>query len=128
GNQLEAVAGSGNDLWAVGYYGPIGNVAQTLAMHWNGSAWSIVPTPNVGTQTNELFGVSGSGNDVWAVGIYWTVDGGYNVQRTLTLHWDGSAWSVVPSPNPGFWADLLLAVRGSGNDVWAVGSYSGRRG
>jgi len=33
-------------------------------------------------------------------------------------------WSVVPSPNPGFWGNNLYAVVGSSNDVWAVGYYS----
>jgi protein involved in ribonucleotide reduction len=120
-NNLTAVAGSGNNVWAVGYYytGPATNIWKTLTMHWNGSAWSIVPSPNVGGNSNFLFGVSGSGNDVWAVGYYYT----FNGSGTMTLHWDGGAWSVVPSPNASG-ASGLNAVSGGGNDVWAVGTYS----
>src|SRR5207302_5028319 len=113
-----AVTGSGNDVWAVGEYGD-GSRAITLTMHWNGGAWSVVPSPNVGANSNFLFGVSGSGNDVWAVGYYYT----FNGSATMTLHWDGGAWSVVPSPNAGV-ASGLNAVSGSGNDLWAVGTYS----
>ena len=120
---LYAVTGSGNDVWAVGEYGD-GSRAITLTMHWNGGAWSIVPSPNVGALSNFLFGVSGSGNDVWAAGYYYTFEQGFEVSRALILHWDGSAWSVVPSPNPGFWGNNLYAVVGSSNDVWAVGYYS----
>src|SRR5207253_7329855 len=121
-NNLTAVSGSGNDVWAVGYYytGP-GGVWRTLTLHWNGSAWSQVASPNVGSSDNSLNGVTGSGNDVWAVGYYATFAGGYLVSRSLTLHWNGSAWSVVQSPNPGFWGNQLYAMTGSGSDVWAVG-------
>src|SRR6266446_562046 len=121
-NNLSAIAGSGNDVWAVGHYytGPNnGNIWKTLTLHWDGSAWSIVPSPNFGANSNFLYGVSGSGNDVWAVGYYYTFNGGW----TVTLHWDGGAWSAVPSPNAGG-ASGLNAVSGSGNDVWAVGTYS----
>jgi hypothetical protein len=34
---------------------------------------------------------------VWAVGSY---NNSSNVSQTLTLHWNGSAWKVVPSPDP----------------------------
>jgi hypothetical protein len=53
-------------------------------------------------------------NDIWAVG-------GYS-GRTLTLHWDGMSWTVVPSPDPISGDDTLRAVAVvAANDVWAVG-------
>src|SRR5437867_481388 len=85
--------------------------------------WNVIPSPNAGTSTNNLYAVSGSGNDVWAIGAYNTGPGAGNIWKTLTLHWDGSAWSVVPSPNVGSDRNLLTGVSGSGNDVWAVGYY-----
>jgi protein involved in ribonucleotide reduction len=118
---LNAVAGSGDDVWAVGYSSN-GDHTVTLTMHWDGSAWSVVPSPNVGDD-NLLKGVSGSGNDVWAVGYYSTFFQGNIAFRSLTLHWNGGAWSVVPSSNPGLRRNNLYAVTGSGNDVWAVGDY-----
>jgi hypothetical protein len=49
---------------------------------------------------------------------------GGGTNATLTEHWSGSAWTVVPSPAPGT-LSLLRSVRGtSPSDVWAVGSYS----
>ena len=123
-NYLYSVSAvSSNDIWAVGYYisGLSANY-QTLTEHWDGIQWTIVPSPDVGNDTNELFGVSTvSTNDVWAVG-YW-VNGG---QRTLTEHWDGTQWSVVPSPNPPAYGVLLTAVwAASTNDVWTVGDHGG---
>jgi len=45
------------------------------------------------------------------------------VYRTFTEHWDGTAWTVVPSPNPSPEYDYLVGAAGfAGGDVWAVGA------
>jgi plastocyanin len=112
---------SAGDIWAVGSYGPSGS-GRTLIVHWNGTAWSVVPSPNVGTSENRLIGAAGvSPGDVWAVGFY----GASGTEQTLIEHWDGTAWSVVPSPNPGTRNELLAAVATWANDVWAVGFTGG---
>src|SRR5438874_1742894 len=60
-------------------------------------AWAFVPSPNLTENSTHLNSVSAlASNDVWAVGDYG--DPG-NPVRTLTIHWDGIAWNVVPSPN-----------------------------
>jgi hypothetical protein len=111
---IEAV--SANDIWAVGLNYE-GTIARTLIEHWNGTQWSIVPSPNVGTGSAYLFEVSAvSANDIWAIG---TRSGG-----TLAIHWNGVQWSVVPTPNPGINENYLLDVEAvSANDVWAVGYF-----
>ncbi|MDQ6693868.1 MAG: hypothetical protein M3014_05525, partial [Chloroflexota bacterium] len=114
---------STTDVWSVGTYQDSNAVYRTLVEHWNGSAWSVVPSPNVGTQGSYLNGVATvSANDVWAVGEY--------ENGTLIEHWNGSAWSVVPSPNPGPGTNgrLIGVAAVSANDVWAVGSYYGGSG
>jgi hypothetical protein len=119
--QLFAVdAVSSDDVWAVG----INTLTDTLAMHWDGNAWSDVPTPNMDTTGTVLFGVAAvTANDAWAVGYYHNQSTG-NIDRTLILHWDGSVWSVVPSPNSGAGDNYLRAATAlSANDVWAVGYY-----
>jgi hypothetical protein len=119
---LESVAAvSATDVWAVGYAG--NGSDKTLILHWDGSAWAVVPSPNVGTDTNDLYGVAAlSATDVWAVGtVYEPISG---VDQTLITHWDGSAWTVVPSPNPGVNGNYLYGIAASsGTDVWAVGDY-----
>ena len=83
--------------------------------------WQIIASPNGSRQVNELHGVSAlAENDVWAVGV------SYNTERTrgstLIEHWNGSTWSVIPSPNPSSFVNQLNAVAAvSPNDVWAVG-------
>src|SRR6478672_1156291 len=99
-NYLQGVAAvSANDVWAVGHYNNgSDNRDQTLTMHWDGSQWIVVSSPNPGSLGNYLYEVEAvSANDVWAVGSYYEGGGYYG---TLTMHWDGSLWRVVPSPNP----------------------------
>ena len=114
---------SQNDIWAVGYYKDISQtVSRTLIEHWNGSAWSVVGSPNNGTGNNQLLGVSASSsNDVWAVGSFYNTNSG--TYQTLTEHWNGSNWQVVYSPlAPSSSDNYLSAVRVvASNNVWAVG-------
>jgi len=118
--QGEARAVSANDIWSVGNAVNNNGVFQTLIEHWNGTKWQIVPSPNVGSNNNFLNSVTTiSANDVWTVG---TSSNNSNTQRTLTMHWDGTQWSVVPSPNAGSNTNALNEVGAvSANDIWAVG-------
>ncbi len=121
-NSLSGVACiNASDCWAVGSSLVSGFVADTLAEHWNGRAWSIVTTPNPSPDTaNQLLGVACvSASDCWAVGV----NDGPNL--TLAEHWNGSAWSIVTTPNPSTSLDNLSAVACTGtSDCWAVGFAS----
>jgi hypothetical protein len=130
GNQLNAVAVvTANDVWAVGFSPhPSGTpqyIRQTLIEHWNGSSWSVVSSPNPANKTYVVLnGVAVvSANDAWAVGH--SGDPGSIPLQTLTEHWDGARWSIIPSPSPGTYnGNVLNAVDAiSANDVWAVGWY-----
>jgi hypothetical protein len=113
-----------DDVWAVGYRA--GGLPEfqattvTLAAHWNGSDWTRIPTPNVSNRSHELMDVEAIGpDDVWAVGASRNLT---ELYRTLILHWNGSGWSVVPSPNVPGAENTLQGVSGtSADDVWAVG-------
>jgi hypothetical protein len=122
---LGVTAISPNDLWAVGEWVSEDNVQHTLAEHWDGSAWSFVPSPDRGPLYNRLSAVSGrSATDVWAVGYYADADVRWH---TLIEHWDGTSWTVVPSPDKLPEYNSLWGVTAiSASDVWAVGySYRG---
>jgi hypothetical protein len=118
---------SSTDVWAVGSFAPVNrSPLKTLAIHWNGTQWSKVTTPNVDAFLNRLFGVAAiSSKDVWAVGQAVTPDG-FGL-HTLIEHWDGTQWSIVPSPNKlpqGNNANSILGVTVSGlTTLWAVGSF-----
>jgi hypothetical protein len=126
GSGLTSVAAiTSNDMWAVGQFST-GTVPHTLTEHWDGSAWSIVPSPNIGTAGNVLNAVTAvAANDVWAVG--YAEGSGFTVNETLVEHWDGSAWTIVPSPNTGTRTNSLVGVTArSQDDVWTVGTaYDG---
>ncbi len=119
---LSVVSGSASNIWTVGFSFNSNNIPQTLIEHWNGSSWSVVTSPNVGTNGTNLWGVAAvSQNDIWTVGAY---SNSSSVFQTLTEHWNGSSWSIVNSPNVGTNDNLFngVAVVSTGN-VWAVGSY-----
>ncbi len=117
-NQLNAVASiSANDVWAVGSAdNAIGN-PQPLAEHWDGTAWSIVPTPTVVTGT--LSGVAAiSSTNVWAGGGFLLSSRGNTAQF---LHWNGRKWSVAKSPTVAG-ATIFGMAAVSSSDIWAVGA------
>jgi hypothetical protein len=72
---------------------------QPLAMTWNGTVWTIVPTPNPHAENGSaLTGVScASADSCEATGIYAYADVD---QLFFALRWDGLTWSVQRQPNP----------------------------
>ncbi len=113
---------------AVGYGSLSDTVAQTLVESWNGSSWTIVPSPDVGTNGNFLNAVSCvSASSCTAVGQYAT-SGGFP-QLTLIESWDGTKWSIVPSPNRNQEeSNSLHAVSCAGaRSCVAVGEYPNKK-
>jgi hypothetical protein len=130
-NILTGVAAvSATDAWAVGEYFNSADLGQTFIEHWDGTTWKRVPSPNPGGSSNGnfLFGVAAvSSASVWAVGGY--VTGTAFVHKTLILHWNGTTWTQVPSPNPSSTSNLLNGVSvSSAADAWAVGKYDNSAG
>ncbi|MGH2517975.1 MAG: hypothetical protein ACRDHP_20220 [Ktedonobacterales bacterium] len=115
---------SATDIWAVGYYQSSSDL--TLIEHWDGTQWSVIASPNTSPNQNYLYAVSAvSANDVWAVGYYVSNATG-SPEQTLTEHWNGTTWSVVPSFSvSGGESELLGVTAISTNDVWAVGFGAG---
>src|SRR2546421_800559 len=116
---------SPTDLWTVGNYesptpSSFGNGDINLAEHWDGTAWSVVDTPNPGPDANDLSDLTAiAANDVWAVG-------GFNTTgfiQSEALHWNGASWTGGSTGvgTPGGGKNLLNDVTGfAANDVWAV--------
>jgi hypothetical protein len=128
GSMLLAVSAvSARDVWAAGNASLSSGVEVPLVEHWDGHAWTRVPSPRPTRATmSTLNGLAAeSASDVWAVGTAQTE----TVGRTLVEHWDGHAWTRVPSPNPGgapthSFAEFQSVAAISGHNVWAVGYRS----
>src|SRR5438034_9070727 len=107
-NELHGVTAlAENDVWAVGVSSNTEcTLGSTLIEHWNGSRWSVVPSPNTSSSVNMINAVAAvSANDVWAVGTAPT-----STDTVLILHWNGTAWSVVPNPTTGIPLANLAAL------------------
>jgi hypothetical protein len=125
-------ADSPGDVWIVGTYEFEVNSSdyaeETYSLHWNGSAWSIVPMPlEPGTNPDleYVFNAikANSPTDVWAVGEAYNA--ATDSSTTLIEHYNGTAWSIVSSPSPGTNADLTgVTTSNAASSVWAVGSYT----
>jgi hypothetical protein len=114
---------SAADVWAVGevsFPGP-GHPGQTLIVHWNGTAWQRVTSPDPGRVGNVLWGIAAiAPDDIWAAGC----SSGTGGEDTLIVHWDGQRWQQAPSPDPpaNWIMHCLYSVSAtSAGDVWAAG-------
>ncbi|HXW77659.1 MAG TPA: hypothetical protein VEJ20_09625 [Candidatus Eremiobacteraceae bacterium] len=94
-------ADSASDVWAAGsYFDTTANENNTLIMHYNGTTWSIIPSPNASNSNNYLKGVSVvAANDAWVAGYSTNLTSGDT--SPLVEHWNGATWTIVPSYNAG---------------------------
>jgi len=120
-NQLNALAANAtSDVWAFGsYFDTTANAYQTLALHWDGAAWSVASSPDVpGANNQSLGGGSFSSTDVWAVGD----SQGSSSPSSLAERWNGSVWRIVHTPNIGY-SIMRSVVPIAHHDTWAFGYY-----
>ena len=132
GELFGVAAASSADVLAVGGDNPgqppTAVLTRPYAEHWTGGGWTAtrVPLGQVyppGEQAAQLNGVAAvAPGDGWAVGA--VSDTSSLASRTLAYHWDGTAWTRSPTPNPAGPAqgNQLNAVAARATaDVWAVG-------
>jgi hypothetical protein len=113
---------SSTSAWAVGVTYAVGDTIgpmNSLIVQWDGSAWHIVASASTGQGAlNSVAALSP--HDVWAVGgrLNYGVGAG-----ALTMHWDGTTWSVVPIVQPADTTSVNLngVAATTSHDVWAVG-------
>ncbi len=111
-NYPESIHAAGiDDVWIVGYGGDQRGDYEGYVQHWNGSAWSVVPTPFTGQMQTYFRDIDGSApTEVWIVGD--------SAAQHLSLQWNGSAWiqrTGPPSSTP-----LCDVVVLGPNEVWAA--------
>jgi hypothetical protein len=122
-NSVTCVTAS--NCWAVGSGQNPGNYNDTLIEQYNGASWAIVASPDTSTtQDNTLSGVTClAATDCWAVGYKNIATAPDFLAQTLAVHFDGSNWSIVGTPNTATDQDNLLTgvTCVAGSACWAVG-------
>ncbi len=95
-----------------------------IAERWDGTAWTIEATPTAPDATlTYLYSVScDAANSCTAVGFD---RNSAAVDVTLAMHWDGSQWTIEPSPTPhgpgpAYLGDISCTA---GAQCTAVGTY-----
>lgn len=96
-DQLDAVSCTSTAFcMAVGSFdGSDGTLAET----WSGTAWSVTTSPSPGGDPDELFGVSCT-SPSFCMAVGWNYNSSSAVYQTLAETWDGTAWSITPTPSP----------------------------
>ncbi len=113
GYALEAASAiASDDVWAVGGGTGFAHSICSYVIHWNGSSWSLVPSPEPGI-TRRLYDVAAiAPDDVWAVGEFFDSLG----YHSYAIHWDGSSWTTETLVTGG--RDLHVFAP---DDIYAVG-------
>jgi len=108
-----ALAASGSDLCAGGYFTMAGGVSANNIAKWNGSTWSALGTG----MNSSVLALAVSGSDLYAGGGF-TTAGGVNANRIA--RWDGSTWSALGTGIDSYPSSLAV----SGSDLYAGGSFT----
>jgi hypothetical protein len=124
GNTLNGVwAASPTDVWAVGVRY---NEEIPLLYHYDGYAWSSVTPPTEGILSGLRIISGDSPTSIWALGYY--LDS-HRKQHTYTVHYNGTRWSIVPSPDglgtltdgpEGVWATLTATDQHTGEAITTI--------
>jgi hypothetical protein len=109
-----------NDIWAVGEVLSSSGTSTTLAEHFDGTRWSVVPTPPVNDPLVSV--AAAASNDVWAVGSPVTVS---DSPTPFIAHWDGTRWSIIVSPKLPKNSSLTGVTAPASNNAWVVGNTFG---
>jgi len=101
---------------------PAGSAAPRKAA---ASGWTVVSSPNTGTNDNDLWSISGrSPSDIWAVGSL-LPNANATIVQTLALHYNGTSWKRVKTPDFGSEANSLYGVAAlPDGTAWATGIYT----
>ncbi|HZW08737.1 MAG TPA: GC-type dockerin domain-anchored protein [Phycisphaerales bacterium] len=98
------------------------------AAHAQDCPWEQFEVPPAFNSFHVLFDVDGvGGDDVWAVGRAQHFEFGDTSRWTYAVHFDGTGWTHVPTPNPdasGAWNDLSGVVMLGPDEAIAVGNYT----
>ncbi len=119
GQYLTAVTCTGDaNCWAVGSTMDVnGNPSSSLVEHWNGAGWTPTSSLDPTTSANILSSVTClDSSQCWATGATNSASGQNETPTPYIESWNGTSWTVQPSPNVIAFGYLggLSCVSGSG--------------
>ena len=95
--------------------------ARSLVERWDGSSWSIMPSPNGSAPNTFLVGIACvSATSCIAVG---QTRVNQRDGRSFALKMTGNTWSTVPIPAGGPGAQLVAVACAAATNCFAVGEY-----
>jgi len=116
---VSALAVSGTNLYAGGYFTSAGGVPANYIARWNGSAWSALGSGMGGNDPTRSTGVNAlavSGTNLYAGGTFLRAGGSAN----NIAKWDGSAWSALGLGMNSY----VYALAVSGTNLYAGGQFT----
>jgi hypothetical protein len=115
---------SDTDTWAVGESTKASAGTEApLALNWNGTTWSSVPTPTPSGSTpawlfESVAVTAKSDSDVWVFS-----NTGSPSVPLLLANWNGSSWTTSASPLPADTEASIGSATSSPSHVWLFGTY-----
>jgi len=118
---VRALAVSGTDLYAGGYFTNAGWVRVNNIAKWDGSAWSALGSG----MDYPVSALVVSGSNLYAGGSFYRAG---EVWAYQVAQWGGSAWSALGSGMSGDPAAAVWALAVNGTDLFAGGSFTNAGG
>ncbi len=122
-----ALAASGSDVYAGGWFAFAGSTPVNGIAKWDGSCWSALGS---GLTANDwlayaVYALAVSGSNVYAAGEFVTAGG---VAATNIARWDGSSWSALGAGIGSSYYGSVRALAVSGSNVYAGGYFTNAGG
>jgi hypothetical protein len=118
-----ALAVSGTNLYAGGWFTTAGGTAATNIAKWDGYSWSALGSGMGGTFYPVVNALAVSGGDLYAGGGFPTAGG---ISANSIAKWNGGSWSALGSGmgSGAFWSPAVYALAVSGTDLYAGGGFT----
>jgi hypothetical protein len=129
---VNALAASGTNLYAGGFFTSAGGVSATNIARWNGSSWSALGSGISGAGVSGygpyVYALAVSGTTLYAGGMF-TMAGGS--AASCIAQWNGSSWSALGSGISGpvkigynYYALSVDALAVAGTNLYAGGWFT----